>query len=127
MKKYLKDVEIMDNNEQRDALRNMMQIRHGCLIQAIDYLHEMRIKHNDLKPENVLIKEDKILVANFGISKDLIHEEITTTLNMGPRGTLMYWAPEVGADNRHSRVADIFSIVLEIATALVGPRGSSEL
>lgn len=84
MKKYLEDVDTMGDKSKRDAMRITLQMWPGCLIQAIDYLHEMRIKHKDLRPENLIIKGDQIWVADFGISKDLIDEETSATAVLTP-------------------------------------------
>ena len=96
----------------------------GCLIRAIDYLHEMKIKHKDLKPANILIMNEQVLIADFGISKDLIDAETTASLSAnGDIGTRMYCAPEVLKENsRRGRASDIFSlgcIFLEISTVLI--------
>lgn len=87
----------------------------------------MRVKHKDLKPDNLIIKSGSVLIADFGISKDLIDEATTATKNLAPQGTPIYWAPEVNSGGRRGRSVDIFSlgcIFLEIATVLAAPPGS---
>ena len=115
----------------KNALKFPMQAWSGCLIQAIDYLHEMKIKHKDIKPANILIMKGQVLLANFGISKDLIDQETTASLNSnGDIGTRMYCAPEVLSEaHRRGRSADIYSfgcVFLEMSTVLLGPKGSLE-
>jgi serine/threonine protein kinase len=62
-------------------------------MQAIDYLHKMRVKHRDLKPENIQVMGDQVLISDFGVSKDLIDEETTASLTgAAPAGTPLYWA-----------------------------------
>ncbi|KAF2842419.1 hypothetical protein M501DRAFT_988639 [Patellaria atrata CBS 101060] len=61
-------------------MRQLMDFWRCCLIYAIDYLHEMRIKHKDIKPSNILIGNRRILIANFGISKDVLDQETTASL-----------------------------------------------
>jgi serine/threonine protein kinase len=77
--------------------------------------------------------EDQILIADFGVSKDLIDEETTASLkDADRRGTPMYWAPEIDpvleiATSRRGRAVDIYAlgcIFLEIATIFIAPRGS---
>lgn len=125
---YLQSVDEMDDGLEKDVRKSAMQAWPGCLIQAIDYLHEMKVKHKDLKPANILIMLGSVLIADFGISKDLIDEETTASLgSSGDVGTLMYCAPEVMAENhRRGRAADIYAmgcIFLEISTVLLVPKG----
>jgi len=98
MKKYLEKVDSKGDGIERNTLRKPMQTWPGCLIQAIDYLHEMRVKHRDLKPANILVKGGEVLIADFGVSKDLIDEETTASMTGAQRvGSEMYWTPEVDA------------------------------
>lgn len=132
---FMLDIDTLPSENQldqgKDALRTKMLAWPGCLIQAIDYLHEMRVKHKDIKPANILIMRGKVLLADFGISKDLIDQETTAFLNSNRDiGTPMYCAPEVLSENhRRGRAADIFSlgcVFLEISTVLLGPQPSLE-
>lgn len=38
------------------------------IVSAIHYLNNCRIMHNDIKPDNILLKQNKITVIDFGIS-----------------------------------------------------------
>jgi serine/threonine protein kinase len=120
---YLQAPDGLSWKNQVERQRAMIQW-HGCLIRAIDYLHEMRIKHKDLKPANILIMNGQVLIADFGISKDLIDSETTASLSAnGDIGTRMYCAPEVLKENgRRGRASDIFSlgcIFLETSTVII--------
>ena len=98
---YFDRVDNLEHNDiEFNSLKRRMQAWPGCLIQAMDYLHEMKIKHKDLKPGNLLVMRDQILIADFGISKDLIDEETTASFNTsGNIGTKLYSAPEVLSEN----------------------------
>ena len=133
LQEYLERVDAVSIGSERDSLRKPMQMWPGCLIQAIDYLHEMRVKHRDLKPANILIIGDQVLIADFGVSKDLIDEQTTKSLTGAERGgTPMYWAPEMAFEGPHGtakrgRAVDIFAlgcIFLEIATVFMALPGS---
>jgi serine/threonine protein kinase len=128
---YLQAPDGLSWKNQVERQRAMIQW-HGCLIRAIDYLHEMRIKHKDLKPANILIMNGQVLIADFGISKDLIDSETTASLSAnGDIGTRMYCAPEVLKENgRRGRASDIFSlgcIFLEISTVLLLHSGALKM
>jgi serine/threonine protein kinase/ankyrin repeat protein len=102
----------------------------GCLATAFAYIHERKIKHQDVKPTNILIRDGQVIVADFGISRDVLTED--TTGSIGPTAkTLMYCAPEVAAADdfaRRGRKADMFSlgcIFLEMVTTLLWQHGFS--
>lgn len=96
MKEFMERVEPLEDGAERDAMRMKMQMWPGCLIQAIDYLHEMRVKHRDLKLANIMVMGGKVLVTDFGVSKDPIGEETTASLTGAAlAGTSMYWAPRL--------------------------------
>jgi len=128
MKEYLEKLDEMEVGLLRHEMLKPLLMWQGCLVKAIDYLHEMRIKHKDLKPANILIKGGHVIIADFGISKDLIDEETTASqLSNEAQGTPMYMAPEVLIEGRRGRAVDIFSlgcIFLEISTCMLAGPGS---
>ncbi|ERF72009.1 hypothetical protein EPUS_09390 [Endocarpon pusillum Z07020] len=82
----------------------------GCLASALAYLHSIRVRHKDIKPQNILVKDSTVLLSDFGISKtwsdtQSMSESISAM-------TPMYAAPEVAAHERHDTKADVFSLGL---------------
>jgi serine/threonine protein kinase len=128
MKEYLDKLDTLDTGPERHEMLKPLLMWQGCLIQAIDYLHEMKVKHKDLKPANILVKNGHIMITDFGIAKDLIDEETTQSLiSGGTQGSPMYMAPEITLGGRRGRAVDIFSlgcIFLEISTCLIAGPGS---
>jgi serine/threonine protein kinase len=96
----------------------------GCLANAIAYLHGSEIRHKDIKPSNILIKGDNVLVADFGLSRDSTDATRSTTEGitaLSPR----YCAPEVADYEPRNSSADIWSlgcVFLEMATI---PKGET--
>lgn len=83
---------VMDNGSIREQHVKMMA---NQLIDALGYLHEKRITHRDVKPDNILIQSLTPLVVkltDFGLSK-MIETEQTFLKTFC--GTLLYCAPEV--------------------------------
>lgn len=75
----------------------------GCLISALAYTHREMVKHEDIKPNNILIKGEKIYLTDFGTAKDLE----STTADFAEQGTPVYWAPQ---PRPWGRAADVFAL-----------------
>lgn len=77
------------------------------LLSAISYTHSNGIYHRDIKSTNIVIKNDKLKVIDFGIARNHI-EGVTHTPKFG---TWMYTAPEVLlAQEKFPHKADEWSI-----------------
>lgn len=88
------------------------------LLQGLNYLHENRVIHRDLKSANILIASDGLLkVSDFGSSRKF--EENDGLLCKSLRGSPYWMAPEVVAREFYSFSADIWSfgcVLIEMST-----------
>lgn len=79
----------------------------GCLVSALAFAHAKHIKHEDIKPSNILIKDHQPYLADFGCAKDFSGLDSSTSVDTLTFGTPVYWAPE---SQPRGRSADVFSL-----------------
>ncbi|KAI9817107.1 MAG: hypothetical protein M1827_001219 [Pycnora praestabilis] len=126
--------EVDINGRPQEPLTLLRQI-HGCIANAVEYLHKNDIRHKDLKPRNILLalhRErptsdpkthfQRVYITDFGISKDFadLSQSVTDGLE---RGTPIYRAPECEQYAPRGRPADIYSlgcVFVEMSTVLFG-------
>ena len=125
LKGYTTENKIDENNAVQEALENAF----GCLLNAIHYLHdELKIRHRDIKPRNILMHDHRVLICDLGSAYDFeSRDRKESTDSKRPPGTGKYKAPEVwasikpNAPQSHNKMADIFSlgcVFLEMHTVL---------
>lgn len=109
---------VVNNPDALSILRGFF----GCLSNAVRYLHSLRIRHADIKPQNIIVKGDQVRLTDFGIAYHWGNlTRATTTANTGM--TEVYAAPEVVHKEPRNTQADIWSlgcVFLEMATVLKG-------
>lgn len=94
----------------------------GCLVSAVQYLHDSKVRHRDIKPQNIIVKNDQVYLADFGVTHSW--ENLTRTTTTADSGkTVIYAAPEVVRVERINTAADMWSlgcVFLEMVTVLKG-------
>ena len=79
----------------------------GCLLGVVCHIHNLEILHGAIKPENILIKERRVLLTDFGLSQRGVGTMVQRRNSQKP--VYENWAPEV-KDKGISKEGDIFSL-----------------
>lgn len=89
------------------------------LVSAVAEAHRRNIIHRDIKPQNVLIKDDGTLkVVDFGIA--LAQDALQLTQSDSVMGSVHYLAPEVARGEAATRQSDIYSLGIVFYELLSG-------
>nr|XP_023476695.1 serine/threonine-protein kinase Nek11 isoform X4 [Equus caballus] len=77
------------------------------LLLGVDYMHERRILHRDLKSKNIFLKNNLLKIGDFGVSRLLMGScDLATTLT----GTPHYMSPEALKHQGYNTKSDIWSL-----------------
>jgi serine/threonine-protein kinase len=87
----------------------------GSVAEALEHAHHAGIAHLDMKPENVLLTDEAVKVADFGLVR-AAHVTSDTPL----AGTAQYLAPEVLAGGAVDGRADVYALGVVAYECLTG-------
>ena len=90
-------------------------VRQTC--EALQYVHDQQIVHRDVKPQNLILSENGVVLVDFGIARLLDEVEQQGTIGIG---TPRFMAPEVFAGGNVSARTDVFSVAATLWTLLAG-------
>ncbi|CAI2386533.1 unnamed protein product [Moneuplotes crassus] len=113
-----------------DETANIAQTLSNCL----SYLHSKGIAHRDIKPQNILINDDKeIKLIDFNISKEgkskCTDEEKLTKFSRifyTQISSPLYAAPEIKGDKLYTESVDIWGLGIILFTCLFGKMSDSK-
>jgi serine/threonine-protein kinase len=91
-------------------LQDAVQIA-SLLCDALQHMHEKKIVHRDMKPQNVMVLNDGTLrIMDFGIAKSLEARRLTFAGFTSTMGTPDYMSPEQVKSKRGDARTDIYSL-----------------
>ena len=88
-------------------------VRQAC--EALQYVHDQQIVHRDVKPQNMIVSDEGIVLVDFGVATELGEEGGTVGI-----GTPRFMAPEVFAGGHVSPRSDVFGLAATLWTLIVG-------
>ncbi len=108
-------MEYLNGGDLNSALKKGIPVKQTVKIikqaaSALDFAHKKGIIHRDIKPDNIMFREDGAAVlTDFGIAKE-IHSDLDLTQTGLIVGTPKYMAPEQIRGAQPSAQADIYSL-----------------
>lgn len=122
-----------ERHPRREILERYVKVAHG-----LAKIHEAGLVHRDVKPDNVLLKDSRVVIADFGLVFADASEpaegsaalrgaqptalELSLTVKGALVGTLGYMAPEQLAGGGASPQSDQFGFFVSLYEALTGTR-----
>ncbi|KAF0694884.1 Aste57867_14259 [Aphanomyces stellatus] len=96
---------------------NFLRIVWQQMLQAVNYIHNKRVIHGDLKPANFLFVNGALKLIDFGIAKAISNDTTNVVLDQ-VEGTANYMPPEVASSSLYpsespkkvGRAGDIWSL-----------------
>jgi serine/threonine protein kinase len=114
--------DLMETEAGKPRARNIRILLNNstkCLARAVEYLHENRLRHYDIKPQNVLyrniilekttkdLSSTHVYLSDFGLSQSYDESERSTTTGFVRSLTRRYAAPEVVLSELRGRSTDM--------------------
>ncbi|HEX6107345.1 MAG TPA: serine/threonine-protein kinase [Gemmatimonadales bacterium] len=119
---YVEGQNVWERLEKEGALPYIEVVRIGrAVADALDYAHRQGVVHRDIKPDNILLEGDRVLVADFGVARAVseVAEKLTATGMVV--GTPTYMSPEQASGEREiDGRTDIFALGCVLYELLAG-------
>jgi Protein kinase domain/GAF domain len=96
----------------RDAIE---YTRQAC--EALQYVHEQQIVHRDVKPQNMILGEQGVVLVDFGVARELGDATDSGTVGVG---TPRFMAPEIFAGGQVTPRADVFGVSATLWNLITG-------
>lgn len=88
------------------------------VLRGLEAAHDAGVLHRDVKPENILLAEEGVRLADFGVAERSGEEG--TALTAGPIGTLLYMSPEQVRGEPLDERSDLYAVGVVLHRILTG-------
>jgi serine/threonine-protein kinase len=107
---YMSNGTLENVMERKKELSTGEVIKYGIQVcRALDYSHQKRVIHRDIKPQNIMLtEENQIKVVDFGIARAVDLRDITQTGVI--MGSAYYFSPEQASGKTATESSDIYSL-----------------
>ena len=97
---------------------NVVKYYFGQIINALYYLYENNIIHRDIKPKNILLKNNKkdLVICDFGFARIKTNFKRVHTICGSP----LYMAPELLDEKSYTEIVDIWAIGMILYEMIYG-------
>jgi len=93
------------------------------MLRGLDHAHTAGVVHRDVKPHNMVLDGDRILLTDFGIARVMASEHSRITGTGDVLGTLAYMSPEQRIDPRNvGPSADLYGVGATLYILVTGRR-----
>src|SRR5207249_3540840 len=112
-------MELIDGHSLGDWLYRLGQLSIAdavhvalAIARALQHAHQNGLIHRDIKPDNILITPDgQIKVADLGLAKGILEEDLSVTQTGQGAGTPVYMAPEQARNAKDADPrSDLYSV-----------------
>jgi predicted Ser/Thr protein kinase len=92
-------------------------VRHALeACEALQYVHEQGVLHRDVKPHNMILADQGVVLVDFGVAREADSSRTGTPAI----GTPQYMAPEILAGQGVSPRSDVYGLAATLWTLIAG-------